>query len=75
MKKRLFAVCLLSVTVMAAAAFDVPHLTSPVYDGAGWFSPAEERQLVARLTEVQSQDGYQIVAVTVPDLQGRSIEE
>lgn len=75
MKKRLFAVCLLSMTVMAAAAFDVPHLTSPVYDGAGWFSPAEERQLAARLTEMQSQDGYQIVAVTVPDLQGRSIEE
>lgn len=75
MKKRFSALFLLLAVTAVAAAFEVPRLTSPVYDGAGWFSPDEERQLVSRLTAMQTENGYQIVAVTVPDLQGRSIEE
>lgn len=75
MKKRFSALFLLFAVTAAAAAFEVPRLTAPVYDGAGWFSPDEERQLESRLTAMQTENGYQIVAVTVPDLQGRSIEE
>lgn len=75
MKRRLSTFFLLFVLTTTASAFEVPKLTSPVYDGSGWFSSQEERQLAARLTQMQTQNGYQIVAVTVPDLQGRSIEE
>lgn len=75
MTKRFSALLLLLTVTATAATFEVPLLTSPVYDGAGWFSPDEERQLVSRLTAMQTDSGYQIAAVTVPDLRGRSIEE
>lgn len=75
MKKRVLALVLLLAVTAVAVALEIPQLTSPVYDGAGWFSSDEKQQMVSRLTAMQSGSGYQIVAVTVPDLQGCSIEE
>ena len=75
MKRTGFAGVLLIFAALSSGALTVPRLTSPVYDGAGWFSAEEKAALERRLTDLSGSDGFQIVAVTVPDLQGVSVEE
>lgn len=75
MKRAGFVGILLFFAAISVWSLTVPRLTSPVYDGAGWFSPGEEAALERRLTDLSGSDGFQIVAVTVPDLQGVSVEE
>lgn len=69
------AVLLLLFSIMPATAFDVPRLTGPVMDQAGMLSAAAERQISAALQNLKKQPtGVQIAVLTVPDLQGESIE-
>jgi len=67
-------VCLLwAVSSMAAPQF--PQLTGRVMDLAGMLSAQTEQQ-VARLSEAHEHaTGNQVVIVTLPDLQGYSVEE
>jgi uncharacterized protein len=52
-----------------------PALTGRVVDRAELLSPAEEARLTAASEAVERDVGPQFVIVTVPDLQGTSIEE
>jgi uncharacterized protein len=68
--------------VVAAAAFAagaappaVPPLAARVNDTAGMLSPAAAAELEARLAEVERESSHQIVVLTVPSLQGESIEQ
>ena len=64
---------LFSVMVRAEVAF--PALTGRVVDLAGILTADEHEQLVAQLTEHERQTSNQLVVVTVPTLDGLSIEE
>jgi uncharacterized protein len=57
----------------AAPAF--PKLTGRVVDAADLLPPAAETALTARAAALEREAGAQFVVVTVPDLQGRSIED
>lgn len=54
---------------------DFPPLTGRVVDRAELLDPAQEARISQRLAAHEQASGEQIVVVTVPDLQGRSIEE
>ena len=60
---------------LTAAALDVPVLKGRVNDTAGILSPATERQLNAVLADLERSDSTQIVVLTLPSLQGDSLEE
>jgi len=53
----------------------LPELTGRVVDQAEMLEPQSEAQLTAMLASHEQATGEQVVVVTVPDLQGRSIEE
>lgn len=75
--KRLAAVlvCLLSLSATAAAALEVPYLSSPIVDLAGLL-PAETRsRLEQRLTRFASTRGSQVAVLTVPSLEGDALED
>ena len=57
-----------------AAALEVPRLKGHVNDYAAMLSTASERQLEAVLTDFEQKESTQIVVLTVPSLQGDSIE-
>jgi uncharacterized protein len=54
---------------------DFPPLTGRVVDRAELLDPATEAQIAQRLQAHEQGTGEQLVVVTVPDLQGRSIED
>lgn len=54
---------------------NIPALSSPVVDTAGFFSEAESEDLKSFAYEIYTHQGPQITVLTVPDLQGISIEE
>lgn len=58
-----------------AAPPAVPPLTGRVNDTAGMLSPAAAAELEARLADVERESSHQIVVLTVPSLQGESIEQ
>lgn len=53
----------------------VPELSGRVVDQAEMLGPQAEDQLTSMLASHEQATGEQVVVVTVPDLQGRSIEE
>jgi len=62
-------------TAIPATALDVPRLKGHVNDYAGMLSQAGERQLEALLTDFEQKESTQIVLLTVPSLQGDSLED
>ena len=57
-------------------AFEVPGLTGPVVDKAGLLTAATERQIAEALVKIRaSKDGAHIAVLTVPDLEGVTIEQ
>ncbi|MGK6353753.1 TPM domain-containing protein [Sphingomonas sp. DT-207] len=66
-----------STTVGKAAAppFAPPALTGRVVDNADLLAPAEEAALADKSAALESATGHQFVIVTLPSLDGRSIEE
>lgn len=58
-----------------AMALEVPKLTGRVVDKAGMLSPEVEQKLNAALAELENQDSTQVAVLTVPSLEGDSIED
>jgi uncharacterized protein len=58
----------------AISALEVPKLKGRVNDYADMLSPSTERQLDAALAEFERTDSTQIVVLTVPSLEGDSLE-
>jgi uncharacterized protein len=56
-------------------ALDVPQLKGRVNDYADMLSPSAVNRLEAVLAELERQDGTQIVVLTIPSLQGDSLED
>lgn len=71
----LVVVLLGSATASSVTALDVPRLKGHVNDYAGMLSPAGERQLEALLTDFERKESTQIVLLTVPSLEGDSLED
>jgi uncharacterized protein len=58
-----------------ALAQQFPALSGRVVDGANILSDGEEAQLTAKLANLETQSGRQLVVATVPDLGGYPIED
>ncbi|OIP91737.1 MAG: hypothetical protein AUK55_10650 [Syntrophobacteraceae bacterium CG2_30_61_12] len=61
--------------VASAAALQVPKLGGRINDPAGLLAPATIRQLDSILEELERTDSTQIVVVTIPSLEGDSLED
>ena len=59
----------------SALALNVPSLTARVNDLAAMLSPATARQLEQSLQSFEQRDSTQIVVLTVPSLEGDSLED
>jgi uncharacterized protein len=64
----------LALSAAARAAVPVPPLSGLVVDRAGVLSPALRPELEASLRQFQAQRGPQIALLTIPSLEGESIE-
>jgi len=74
----LFAPALLWLVLLQGAparALDVPPLEGRVNDQAGILSPATEQRLERALRELEQSDSTQIAVLTLPSLQGDSLED
>jgi uncharacterized protein len=69
----LAAVCL--ACLPAAAAPNFPPLTGRVVDDANLLSPDDEAALTAELKALENKSSDQLVVVTLPSLQGYTIED
>ncbi len=58
-----------------ALAQNLPQLTGRVVDQAELLDPAQEQALTAKLEALERTTSRQLVVVTVPDLQGYSVED
>lgn len=59
----------------AQSTIEIPALTSPVMDLAGFLNEAEKKDLGDFAYEINANNGPQITILTVPNLQGNEIEE
>lgn len=59
----------------AGGSASYPRLTGRVVDTADLLNPAQEAELTRKLEALQRASSRQLVVVTIPNLQGRSIEE
>jgi len=67
-----------SVAVFAAtavAALEVPYLSGRVVDEAGLLSPETRTAIEARLERLEQESGAQVAVLTVPSLEGDSLED
>ncbi len=69
------AVVLFLVWASCVSALDVPALKGRVNDYANILSPATRHQLDAILEQLERTDSTQIVVLTIPSLEGDSIED
>ena len=75
-KKILFSFLILALFGLNSFVFalDVPDLRGRVNDYADMLSPAAEQALDTRLRALEESDSTQIVVLTIPSLQGDSLE-
>lgn len=66
---------LFSIWTVTVRALEVPALKNRVNDLAGLLDPTTERQLEAALAQLEQSDSTQLALLTVPSLQGDSLEE
>jgi len=73
----IFILLLVSLTLLplTATALEVPPLRGRVNDYAEMLSPATKQQLNGMLQNLEASDGTQIVVLTVPSLEGDSLED
>jgi len=71
----LFSLCLWLLGAQADAALQFPALTGRVVDEAHVLSAATTASLTESLAEYENGTGNQVVVVTLPSLQGDSIED
>ena len=67
--------CVALLLPYAAAALEVPALKGRVNDHAGMLSPDAERRIETLLKELEEKDSTQVAVLTVPSLDGDSIED
>jgi len=65
----------LGVLIQVACALDVPPLRARVNDNAGMLSQGVMRQLDLLLKDFEQRDSTQIVVLTIPSLEGESLED
>ncbi len=71
-----FAVAItLLVNVQLAPALDIPPLKGRVNDLANLIHPSMSHQLESTLSQLEQTDSTQIVVLTIPSLEGQSLEE
>ena len=71
---RYASVLALVLTALTASALDVPYLTGRVNDDAEILSPQVRKTITERLKAHEDKTGNQIAVLTVPSLEGESIE-
>jgi uncharacterized protein len=69
------AAAALLLAAAAAVALEVPFLGGRVNDLAGLLSDGAESRLTARLAELERDTGAQLVVLTIPTLEGDSIDD
>lgn len=67
--------CLFSLLMTSSWGFEVPVLQGPVMDQAGLISPAHQVEIEELARRYQNQGVAQIQVLTLPDLQGESIDQ
>lgn len=77
--RKLFAALLSAALILTlttgAMALEVPQFTGRVNDLADMISPAVEQQLDAALAELDKTDSTQVAILTIPSLEGDSLED
>src|SRR5687768_15647105 len=73
--RRLLPLLLILFLASPAVAQTVPPLTGRIVDQANLLPPDREAALSARLEQLERDTSRQLVVVTVPDLQGYSVED
>lgn len=68
-------VCGVAITCAAGAAFQVPPLTGPVVDRGQILSSSAEKSLDAAIRHLRQSGGSQLQILTVPSLEGMTIEQ
>jgi len=71
----LLSAALFLMLATTAPALDVPAFKGRVNDYADMISPGAERQLEAGLAELEKTDSTQVAVLTVPSLEGDSLED
>lgn len=71
----LIAILVLSLSTGVAQALDVPRLDGRVNDLAGLIDEPLKAQLDERLSQFEARSSHQIVLLTIPNLQGDSLED
>lgn len=74
-KKTIFAALLLVAFVTSAFSLEVPAWTGPVNDLAQVMTDQQRQELTDYLTNLNNQTGIQMAVLTVPSLEGDSIED
>jgi len=74
-RRLLFSLLLACAGVVHAQDLELPELTGRVVDNAELLDAQAEARLTRLLAGHEQASGEQVVVVTVPELQGRSIEE
>jgi uncharacterized protein len=72
---RLLLLFVLLFALPASARTEVPKLVTPVTDTAALLSPAAAQELEASLLSYQKQTGHQFAFLSVPSLDGTTIED
>lgn len=75
MLRLLLQLILLLAISIPAAAIDVPRLTGHINDTAGIISAQMELRIEQALSEFERSDSTQLVVLTIPSLEGGSLED
>ncbi len=67
--------CVLHLTAVHASALDIPKLQGYVNDYAGMISPQARAGIERELRAFEQSDSTQIVILTIPSLQGETVED
>ena len=73
--RRFLLPILILFTALPAAAQNVPELSGRIVDQADLLPPDREAALLAKLQQLERDTSRQLVVVTVPELQGYSVED
>lgn len=73
-KTLIVSVVLFFTSAFLVSALSVPAMNGPVNDKAGILRSSEENELITFLTSVNNQTTVQIAVLTIPSLEGESLE-
>jgi len=73
--RNLLLVLMLAALALPAAALEIPRLTGHVNDRAGILSAQARLRIEQALSDFERSDSTQLVVLTIPSLEGESLEE